>query len=78
MTKPAHINDDDDLFDAAEMTVAEWIEVIDDTIFEAVDDMMEDEAGLTRLAAFLKRKASEISAMAAECEPQEIDEEVPD
>jgi hypothetical protein len=82
MTEPAHQThdaDDDDMdFLDAQMTPEEWVETVDDVVAEAVEDLMENEAGLMRLADFLKRRASELSAMAAEMEPQEIDEEEAD
>jgi hypothetical protein len=80
MTEPATTTlDDDDMdFLDAEMTPAEWIEVIDDSLAEAVEDLIENEAGIRQLVSFLRRKATELSALADECEPQEIDEEVPD
>jgi hypothetical protein len=68
MSEPAPDFDDDFPGDA-EMTVEDWLEVVGDAVEEALDDLTENEAGLMRLADFLRRKATEISAMADECEP---------
>jgi hypothetical protein len=74
MTEPAYTLDDD-FDDAPDMTVEDYLEIIDDAVDEALDGLMENEDGLMRLAAFLKRKAKEVADLAAEVEPTEIDEE---